>query len=91
LPPTTELNFSAKDHVKALTGKSTEDFKTIAEAWWGRAEPILIQLEKWLHPHFGHYIIGGLTEWFPYYPTRCLHWLRRLWEAGPRTGLFFDA
>lgn len=85
-----ELRFSAENHVKALASKPPEDFKKAAEAWWERAEPLLIQLEKWLHPHFGHYLIGALAEWFPHYPARCFHWLRKLCEAGARTGMLFD-
>lgn len=85
-----ELKVSAENHVKTLSSKPTEDFKKDAEAWWKCAEPLFTQLEKWLHPHFGHYLIEALSDWFPYYPTRCLHWLRRLCEAGVRTGMLFD-
>jgi hypothetical protein len=85
-----ELKVSAENHVKMLSSKPSEDFKKVAEAWWQRAEPLFTQLEKWLHPHFGHYLIEALADWFPYYPARCLHWLRRLCEAGARTGMLFD-
>jgi hypothetical protein len=47
-------------------------------------------LEKWLHPHLGDHLIDALATWFPHYPNRCLHWLRRICEAGTRTGLLFE-
>jgi hypothetical protein len=86
----TELRFSAENHVKALAGKAPDDFRIVADAWWERAEPILTQLEKWLHPHLGDHLIDALATWFPHYPNRCLHWLRRICEAGTRTGLLFE-
>lgn len=85
-----ELRFSAENHVKGLACKAPEDFKIAADAWWERAEPVLAQLEKWLHPRLGDHLIDALAAWFPYYPNRCLHWLRRICEAGMRTGLLFE-
>jgi hypothetical protein len=85
-----EIRFSADDHVKSLADQPQEDFKMVADSWWERAEPLFIQLEKWLHPHLGDHLIDALAAWFPYYPTRCLHWLRRLCEAGTQTNLLFE-
>ena len=86
----TELEFSADAHVKALAGESPVIFKNVADAWWESAEPLLAQLEKWLHPHFGHSLVKVLAEWLPHYPARCLHWLHRLCEAGKRTNFLFE-
>lgn len=85
-----EIRFSAEHHVKSLANKPSEDFKKVADSWWERAEPLFAQLEKWLHPHLGDHLIDALAEWFPYYPARCLHWLRRLCEAGTQTNLLLE-
>ena len=86
----TEIRFSGESLVKALENKPVEDFKKVADGWWERAEPLFTQFEKWLHPHLGSDLINALAEWFPHYPERCLHWLRKLCEAGTRTGLLFE-
>jgi hypothetical protein len=85
-----EIRFSAENHIKSPTIKCHEDFKKAAESWWGRAEPLFVQLEKWLHPHSSDHLIHALAEWGPFYPTRCLHRLRRLCEAGIQTNLLFE-
>jgi hypothetical protein len=85
-----ETRFSAKNRVKALTDKSLEECKKAADSWWQRVEPLFTQLERWLHPHLGDHLIDALAEWFPHDPARCLHWLRRLCEAGTQTNLLFE-
>jgi hypothetical protein len=86
----TEIRFSAEGHLKALANKPADEFKFVSEGWWKRAEQLFIQFEKWLHPHLGSDLINAVAEWFPYYPERCLHWLRKLCEAGTRTGLLHE-
>ena len=86
-----EIRFSAENHIKSPTIKCDEDFKKAAESWWGRAEPLFVQLEKWLHPHSSDHLIHALAEWGPFYATRCLHRLRRLCESGIQTNLLYRA
>jgi hypothetical protein len=86
----TELRFSAESHAKSSKNKSAAEFTLVGDAWWVRAEPLFSYFEKWLHPHIGNDLINALAEWFPHYPKRCLTWLRKLCEAGTRTGLLFE-
>ncbi|GEM_PF-3475368 len=86
----TEIRYSAQNHVNSLASKPQEDVRKVGDDWWRRAEPLFTQLEKWLHPHFGDCLIDALADWFPHYPARCLHWLRRLCEAGKQTNLLFE-
>ena len=86
----TEIRFSAEQHVKSLTGKTPEEFKTGSEDWWERGEPILAHLTKCLHPQVGYNLIEALAEWLPHFPNSCLHWLRIICEAGAGTNLFSD-
>jgi len=85
-----EIRFSAEDHAKLSADNDPANFKKVADSWWGRAEPLFSQLEKWLHPHLGNHLIDALAVWFPYYPTRCLHWLCRICQAGTQTNLLFE-
>ena len=85
-----ELRFSAEQHVKALNHKAPGECQQVAEAWWERSEPLFGQLQRWLHPHLGDALIDALAAWFSYCPSRSLHWLRRLCEAGSKTGLLFE-
>jgi hypothetical protein len=86
----TEIRFSAESHVKTWANKPWEDFKNVGKGWWDHVEPLFKKFEKWLHPHLGSELISALAAWFPYYPERCLHWLRRFCQAGMQTGLLFE-
>src|SRR5262249_52060099 len=66
------------------------DTKTMAEDWWKRAELVCAQIERWLHPHLGNELVAAMAAWLPYYPTRCLERLRKVCNAGSKTGLLYE-
>jgi hypothetical protein len=84
------LRYGADGVVKDRLNSTADCFARTANEWWARAEPVFGHLEKWLHPHLGDELINALAAWFPLNPKKCMHWLRRLCEAGKQTNLLTE-
>jgi hypothetical protein len=84
-----ELRFSAQGHAEVWGSRSTE-VATHASVWWSFGEAVLVELEKWMHPHIAHALVEGLAALLPFTPERCLHWLNRICKAGAPMGLLHE-